>query len=224
MSYQVFDNGDDEKYFRWMERHLDGFILNVERVSKSLPVVLHCSNCGHIRRGLAEGAFTGRDQIKIAAFMVDELIRWRNKYRPDATVKYCSDCKPPKSVLEQFLFYPDELDSQVELDSRAELWEGAKVQVLVNQYERNAQARQRCIAHYGTSCLVCELDFVERYGPIGEGFIHVHHIKPLASINAGYQVDPINDLRPVCPNCHAMLHRGKEQPLTIEELRALLNC
>lgn len=212
-----FDNGDDEKYFDWMEQHVDGFILNVERNSKTSQVVLHCSNCGHIRRGLEKGAFTGRDQIKIAALMVDELLRWRNQKRRDAPIKYCSDCKPPQSLLEQFQFYPDEIDLQVEL------WEGFKVKVLVNQYERNSQARQRCIARYGSRCSVCELDFVERYGPIGEGFIHVHHIKPLASINASYQVDPIHDLRPVCPNCHAMLHRGKDHPLTIDQLRALLN-
>ena len=32
---------------------------------------------------------------------------------------------------------------------------------------------------------------------VGEGFIHVHHIKPVSEIGETYQVDPIDDLIPV---------------------------
>ncbi len=60
------------------------------------------------------------------------------------------------------------------------------------------------------------------YGQIGEGFIHVHHLKPLSEIGQEYEVDPIEDLRPVCPNCHAMLHR-KKPPYTIEQLKDLIH-
>jgi 5-methylcytosine-specific restriction protein A len=56
---------------------------------------------------------------------------------------------------------------------------------------------------------------------LGQGFIHVHHLKELASIAKEYEVDPIKDLRPVCPNCHAMLHQRKPA-LTISKLRQLL--
>ncbi len=56
----------------------------------------------------------------------------------------------------------------------------------------------------------------------GIGYIHVHHIKPLSEINNTYLVDPETDLIPVCPNCHAMLHRSKET-LSIEELKEMYN-
>lgn len=56
------------------------------------------------------------------------------------------------------------------------------------------------------------------YGEIGNGFIHVHHLVPLSAIKENYHLDPINDLIPVCPNCHAMLHR-QNPPLTPEELK-----
>ena len=59
------------------------------------------------------------------------------------------------------------------------------------------------------------------YGKIGEGFIHVHHLLELSVIKKEYKVDPINDLRPVCPNCHAMLHR-KKPAYSIEELRNVI--
>lgn len=95
--------------------------------------------------------------------------------------------------------------------------EGARKQVRVNAYERDARARRACLKHYGHSSVVCEFDFERRYGRLGKGFIHVHHLKPLALTDGEYELDPKADLRPVCPNCHAMLHRGESVP-SIEEL------
>ncbi len=99
--------------------------------------------------------------------------------------------------------------------------EGASRTVFVNSYERDRIARMRCIEHYGTSCVVCEFNFGATFGPDGEGFIHVHHLTPLADIRQEHDVDPIRDLRPVCPNCHAMIHLG-DQNRTIDEMRQLL--
>lgn len=99
--------------------------------------------------------------------------------------------------------------------------EGAVMTVKVNRYERSPEARRLCLAHHGTTCSVCDLNFADRYGEIGAGFIHVHHLVPLSDIGESYQVDPIKDLRPVCPNCHAMLHKGN-QCLTIEALKRRL--
>lgn len=39
------------------------------------------------------------------------------------------------------------------------------------------------------------------------------------SIKEEIIVDPTTDLVPLCSNCHKMVHRKKEQPLTIEELK-----
>lgn len=99
--------------------------------------------------------------------------------------------------------------------------EGATKQVLVNAYERNAQARRACIRHYGLNCSVCGFNFERVYGELGIGLIHVHHLQPLSEASGEYELDPIRDLRPVCPNCHAIIHRRKP-PYTIEEIKALL--
>ena len=99
--------------------------------------------------------------------------------------------------------------------------EGAVRQILVNAYERSPQARQKCIDHYGESCFVCEFNFGEVFGELGKGFIHVHHLLPLSEIAEEYEVDPVKDLRPVCPNCHAMIHRCSP-PLDIEEVKGLI--
>ena len=99
--------------------------------------------------------------------------------------------------------------------------EGAAVRVLVNRYERDRRAREYCIAHHGAVCAVCGFEFSRAYGQIGEGFIHVHHVVPLASVGRSYEVDGRRDLIPVCPNCHAMLHSG-EQPPSVEQLRQIV--
>lgn len=122
----------------------------------------------------------------------------------------------PTSASSPNLLYPDELPSE------AQFSEGMATTVLVNRYERSPEAREACIRHYSCSCQVCGINFQERYGPVGIDFIHVHHVVPIAQVGHNYVVNPIKDLVPVCPNCHAMLHR-REPPLTVEALRALLN-
>lgn len=99
--------------------------------------------------------------------------------------------------------------------------EGAVKAILVNAYERNRTARAACIEHYGVTCVACGLTMKDLYGQAGEGFIHVHHLRELSEIGAEYEVDPINDLRPVCPNCHAILH-SCSPVMTIEQLQTVL--
>lgn len=101
------------------------------------------------------------------------------------------------------------------------LWEGATRQIQVNAYERNPVARRRCIAHYGAVCYICCFNFAERYGPVGEGVIHVHHERPLSTIGETYEIDPVLDLKPICPNCHAIIHR-RTPAYSVDEVRAML--
>ena len=122
------------------------------------------------------------------------------------------------SLLGDYAKYPSIYADDVKDEK---LIEGAKREVFVNSYERNPKARQACINHFGLNCSVCEFNFKERYGERGKDFIHVHHLKQLSSINEEYEVDPINDLCPVCPNCHAMLHMTNP-PCSIEELKKII--
>ena len=100
--------------------------------------------------------------------------------------------------------------------------EGGKVIVQVCRFERDSTARKRCIQMFGTACLVCGFDFERAYGDIGAGFIHVHHLMPLSMIGKRYSVNVRRDLRPVCPNCHEMLHK-KKPPFSLEELRGRMS-
>jgi 5-methylcytosine-specific restriction enzyme A len=108
-----------------------------------------------------------------------------------------------------------------EIGEPEKVFEGAKKVITVNVYERDRGARLKCISHWGSTCAICRFDFGSVYGELGEGFIHVHHLKPLSEVGKEYRLDPIVDLLPVCPNCHAMLHRTSPAR-GIDELRQLI--
>lgn len=96
--------------------------------------------------------------------------------------------------------YPDDLPTYIE---------GPAKMTVVNRYERNYAARAKCIEYHGTACHVCGFDGASAYGKMGANLIHVHHLIEISTIGVQYQVDPIKDLVPVCPNCHAMIHRRR---------------
>jgi len=146
------------------------------------------------------------------------LRNWQNPLFEEY-LKCLLDWQNPLQVQESVTttrFFPDEVDAVQTFR------EGAVRQVSVNAYEREPKARQKCIDYYGSSCYICDFDFGKTFGQPGKGFIHVHHLKPLSEIAEEYEIDPIKDLRPVCPNCHAMIHR-RSPPFSLEEIEMLLN-
>ena len=97
----------------------------------------------------------------------------------------------------------------------------ALARVAVNRYEQDPQARRVCLAHHGIACAACGFSFEEAFGPQGRELLHVHHLVPVSRLDAGYQLDPVSDLVPLCPNCHSMAHLRVPHPYTVAELRAL---
>ncbi|MCK5242520.1 EVE domain-containing protein [bacterium] len=108
-----------------------------------------------------------------------------------------------------------------EIDARQVHYEGAKQRIVVNSYERNNNARKKCLKHHKAICKICNISFEKKYGPKAKGVIHVHHLKPISQIGEKYKLDPIKDIVPVCPNCHAVIHmKGKH--LQVDEVRRML--
>ena len=56
---------------------------------------------------------------------------------------------------------------------------------------------------------------------MGEDFIEAHHTQPLGELDDDAVAETeVADLRPVCSNCHRMLHRFENR--TIEDLQSVL--
>jgi predicted HNH restriction endonuclease len=73
-------------------------------------------------------------------------------------------------------------------------------------YKGKSPHRKKCIEKYGYDCFICRFNFQKNYGEVGK---------------EEYEVNPIQDLRPVCPNCHTMLHR-KIPAYSIEEIQNII--
>ena len=132
---------------------------------------------------------------------------------------------PESIAMELFTFIQENPDFSFKpktLDQVRKYSEGKPKIITVTTYDRSAAARQDCIEHYGYDCDVCGFSFEDTYGDLGIKYVEVHHLHPIADIGEEHMIDPIGDLRPVCANCHRMLHR-RRPPLSIDELKAQKN-
>ena len=216
MSVIVFDKGD-EPYLQWMKDHPHGFVLNTASGVSTWFLMFHHANCPHISgytKSQEKGAFTQRNYVKACSDDPSNLIAWAASQRKGVTeYQECKTCKPDIELVVPAL--PEEAGAT------STHIEGAVRSVTVNSYERNPLARKACLDHYGYSCSVCDFNFEAVYGQLGKEFIHVHHLIPLSEIKKTYSINPVSDLRPVCPNCHAMIHLGGVTR-TIEEVRKMI--
>jgi len=220
-----------------MSQNPEGFILNSTRGRDTAYLVLHKSNCIHlIKDAIDDQAYTMRDYIKVGSNDAEDIANYCRKHKSKFTGSFhlCNSCNPEyinrennyqdgtkvqrnykEGTSKKEIIYPDEIED------RKNYIEGAKKEVTVNAYERNPKARRQCIKHFGWVCQCCGLDFEKFYGEIGKEFIHIHHKKLISEIGQNYDVDPINDMVPLCPNCHAMIHRG-DPVFTVDEMREMI--
>jgi 5-methylcytosine-specific restriction protein A len=214
-------NTDDNNFSSFKNFFVPLFrdMMNGTEFKSPVPQIL--SKCFLENIYIDFGADGLRNALKTYKSTIEHLETKGNKKIGDKKIynEYLSILN--KSISEDKLKYTisNELDETEKLDI-----EGLRKSVFVNIYERSSSARKKCIQSKGTICAVCGFDFKKKYGELGEGFIHVHHIIPISLIDESYVINYETDLIPVCPNCHAMLHRGKNgEVLSVEELRCIID-
>ena len=125
--------------------------------------------------------------------------------------------------------YIDEIEeSQTNVVAMEAEWEygpsaeGKLEKRLTNRYERDSRLRTIALRIHGHVCCACGFDFEKTYGQQGKGFIEVHHTVPLSIVKNSHLVDPAKDMVVLCANCHRMIHRNPNAPLTVQELKKYL--
>ena len=80
---------------------------------------------------------------------------------------------------------------------------------LHSRIERRRDVSAKVKKIQGLSCRACDFHFGNHYGSLGEDFIEVHHLKPLASLELDVHVSYSlkDDYAVLCANCHRMIHR-----------------
>ena len=100
--------------------------------------------------------------------------------------------------------------------------DGRTIEYFGTRYERNSLNRAKAIEFHGVTCKACCFNFEKVYGKRGKDFIEVHHIKPLFTNEEAVDINPETDLIPLCSNCHRMVHRKKDDVLTLDGLKKLI--
>lgn len=187
-----------------------------QTVSRSKPFRYAVSNSGIeiTPSGGTRRSVANAEIVKFCAAHGTTPENERATYRKIFNASYLKAIASKYSAERTDFRFPEELHEQG-------LMEGAACTVVVDAFERSPEARRRCIEAHGTSCVVCGFSFGNAYGDFARDFIHVHHLNPLAMQRGEHEVDPVRDLRPVCPNCHAVIHL-RNGCLSIEEAKAML--
>lgn len=204
--YQPNSSADGKtlaRVMKWKSQNASN--LNIGRIGKNIATALNWEPDLYTDRGeYREGFFwmIGKHYTDTGWVMYDNLQKALEELKlvvPNRKKKPSREAEDLKNVLK----------------------EGRVKEITLDRYERDAKARAMCLDHYGNRCFVCGLDFGEVYGAVAEGFIHVHHIMPLSAVKRSHKVDPIKDMRPVCPNCHAVIHL-EDPPLSIARVKRML--
>lgn len=170
-----------------------------------------------------------RTDIMFTALSTNPLIPLsylQNKYPSSIWTPQASGTSiHPEIAEELFSYIQSNVNQVLETPTKNELLqfaEGKPKCVTYKTYERSSAAREACIRYHGYHCSVCGFNFGNIYGDLGLNYIEVHHLHPIADIHEEYLINPLEDLRPVCANCHRMLHITKP-PISIEELKEIKN-
>lgn len=215
-------------FIDWFTQLPNAFFIVVINKAKKLGR-LHRANCPNSRNMTGNDFSFGRRR-KICARTIRELKQWE-KHKKEVKSVPCKNCKPYQHESEEiekkeYDKFVEDLKKQAVIEQAkyargTQFLEGALRQILVNTYERDPNAREECLQHHGYDCFICGFNFKKIYGEHGACFIHVHHLNQLAKRKKQRKVNPKLHLRPVCPNCHAMIHRGSTM-LKIEDLKMVI--
>ena len=116
----------------------------------------------------------------------------------------------------------DQISNDLKLLAHENSIEGGRGERLISYFERKPKLRAAAIKIHGTSCLACGFNFETAYGVHGKNYIEVHHIVPISTLEEPSTIDPRHDLAVLCSNCHRMVHRKQDVPLSVDELAKIV--
>jgi predicted HNH restriction endonuclease len=100
--------------------------------------------------------------------------------------------------------------------------EGGAREITRELIARNSKLREDAVLRLGSTCEICGFNFGDVYGDLGEGFIEVHHLKPLSKAGGRAVATMLKEVAVVCANCHRMLHRRGVTPFKLAQLRKIV--
>jgi len=88
-------------------------------------------------------------------------------------------------------------------------------------FNQNPKLRELCLKKYGANCYICKKNLKTIYGESIKYIIDIHHENESSVFKNECEVN-IEDLKPVCPNCHTIIHMKKDPCYTIDEVKEMI--
>ncbi|MBT3320894.1 MAG: hypothetical protein HN392_01275 [Anaerolineae bacterium] len=141
---------------------------------------------------------------------------------------------PYKNVLETMRKIQEAKSSGKKIDIVDEnlvIYEGRRRKKTSIAYERSDAVRKAAIEYYRREdghiiCTVCNFDFFKTYGQRGKDYIEIHHETPLSETEGGerkeFLGEAIQNVKPVCSNCHKMIHRKRNDTFSVEMMKRII--
>ncbi|MEE1072395.1 MAG: hypothetical protein U0L26_08420 [Cellulosilyticum sp.] len=85
-----------------------------------------------------------------------------------------------------------------------------------------ARIKKECLEYYGAICDICGFDFGYTYGEAYEDCIEVHNVNGTDE-EIKEDTHPVQDLIPVCCNCHRIIH-SQNPPISVEKMRKIVKA
>jgi len=215
----VFDDCCNNYMPNWREHHRQVHPNSYRRY-------VSCPECKRIQNAVADSMKMGISDLKNELDKPNKTRKLNNVYKTIEEEKKSNNQKlivvpeNTNSSLESTI--DADLDSILAEEEKEKLIEGKIDQRFINFYERNRKLRKKTIGIHGFKCMACDFDFKQRYGERGANFIEVHHLKPVSTLEKETNVDPKTEMAVVCSNCHRMIHRKKDEVLSLDELREII--
>lgn len=166
-----------------------------------------------------DGCYSLTDEgLDLLESRIDELSYFfSHKFSYEDTKDFSSNIAEAKKKM--FLF-----------DENYSIYEGRVETKVSKQRVRSKILRDRAIQYYTVNgrieCCVCGFSYTDKYGKLGEGFIEIHHEKPIYQYEEEgtetFIEEALKSVKPLCANCHRMIHRKSTEPLSIEDLRKII--
>lgn len=155
--------------------------------------------------------------------VIEKFLSWSDRIDYiDLRKKFHSDQKDKRRF--ELLLHVDLVPERIKrkqnfsAKNQDEFLEGFKREIKTENSFRSQKLVKLAKEKYGTDCAVCGFSFEKKYGQHGKDFIEIHHLMPIEN---GIRQSTIDDVIPVCSNCHRMLHKGKTM-LSIEYLKEII--
>lgn len=204
----LYEHLINSKTHRWLDKNVLGVTNGNTKGRNSANILYYLGMKADYR-----GIFNGKN--------IDEVISILMESNQDYSIAV-ELLKNTENRVKELLEIVD-LDIKAEQVEEGYSFEGGLKYYHAKRYERSAKNRTLAIKKLGVSCMACGFNFEKAYGEHGKDFIEVHHIQALSTLDKATMINPEVDLIPLCANCHRMIHRKKDQTLSLLELIKLIN-